>query len=134
VLAEEFAKGGGAGKGAPAEAALEEQVRRAVRPHVRFLLTYDPRPVLTRVRCPVLALNGGSDVQVPPRPNLRAIRAALREGGNEDFTVEELPKLNHLLQTCASGAMSEYGKIEETMAPAALERIGDWVVQRARAR
>jgi hypothetical protein len=42
--------------------------------------------------------------------------------------------LNHLFQTCQTGAVSEYGKIEETFAPAALALIGDWIVKRTTAR
>jgi hypothetical protein len=40
-----------------------------------------------------------------------------------------LPKLNHLFQTCENGSPSEYGKIEETFAPAALTIVGDWVLK-----
>jgi uncharacterized protein len=43
-----------------------------------------------------------------------------------------LPKLNHLFQTCTTGAPAEYGKIEETFAPTALETVGDWVVKRTK--
>jgi alpha-beta hydrolase superfamily lysophospholipase len=80
----------------------------------------------------VLALNGERDVQVDPKLNLPEIEKALREAGNTDVTVKELPGLNHLFQTCESGAVSEYGKIEETIAPAVLEMISDWILQRAR--
>jgi pimeloyl-ACP methyl ester carboxylesterase len=134
LLAAEFAQLGGDGADkavADLKAAAVEQARRAARPHVRFALTYDPGPVLEQVHCPVLALAGERDVQVPPRENLRGIAAALRAGGNRNCTVKEVPKLNHLLQTCGTGAVSEYGKIEETLAPAALELIGDWVLKRA---
>jgi hypothetical protein len=46
--------------------------------------------------------------------------------------VEEMPGLNHLFQTAKTGAPSEYGEIEETMAPGVLAVIGDWIVQRTR--
>jgi hypothetical protein len=42
-------------------------------------------------------------------------------------TTKELPGLNHLFQTCKTGAVSEYAEIEETIAPAALKVIGDWI-------
>ena len=64
-----------------------------------------------------------------PRENLQAIEKALKVGGNKDYTVKLLPSLNHLFQTCTTGAPSEYGKIEETIAPAALQAIGDWIVK-----
>jgi fermentation-respiration switch protein FrsA (DUF1100 family) len=84
-----------------------------------------------KVRCPVLAVNGALDVQVPPSENLAAIEQALKAGGNSDVTVKELASLNHMLQTTNSGAIGEYAKIEETISPAALELIGNWVIARS---
>ena len=34
---------------------------------LRDVLAYDPRPALTRIKAPVLAITGGQDVQVPPQ-------------------------------------------------------------------
>jgi uncharacterized protein len=45
-------------------------------------------------------------------------------------TVQELPDINHLFQTCKTGAVSEYGAIEETIAPAVLETIAPWIQKR----
>ena len=50
------------------------------------------------------------------------------------MTIRELPGLNHLFQACTTGAPSEYGTIEETLDPAALKAIGDWIIERTRAR
>lgn len=36
-----------------------------------------------------------------------------------------MPNLDHLFQTCDTGSLTEYGTIEETMAPAALEIVAD---------
>jgi pimeloyl-ACP methyl ester carboxylesterase len=97
-------------------------------PWFRYFVSYDPRPALTRVKCPVLALIGEKDMQVPPKANIPELEKALRAGGNKDFTVRELPHLNHLFQTCQNGSVSEYAKIEETFCPAALEVIGKWIL------
>jgi hypothetical protein len=35
--------------------------------------------------------------------------------------------LNHLFQTAETGQVSEYPKIEETIAPQALAIISDWI-------
>ena len=96
-------------------------------PWFRFFLTYDPRPALAKVKCPVLAINGEKDLQVPPAANLAAIAEALKAGGNERVTVKELKGLNHLFQTSATGSPSEYARIEETIAPEALETISAWI-------
>ena len=100
-------------------------------PWMRFFLDYDPAPALSRVRCPVLALNGGRDVQVLPGQNLPAIERALRSGGNRDVTIRELPGLNHLFQHCTSGSPAEYARIEETFAPEALDTLTAWLASRA---
>ena len=77
----------------------------------------------------MLALNGEKDVQVPPRLNLPAIRAALDQGGNKHYEIVELPGLNHLFQTAKTGAVSEYSEIEETMSPSALEKIAAFIAK-----
>jgi pimeloyl-ACP methyl ester carboxylesterase len=108
------------------------QLDMVVTPWFRYFLTYDPRPVLRKVRVPVLAVCGEKDVQVPPKENLKAIHEALEAGGNKDHTEKELKGLNHLFQTCKTGAVTEYGQIEETFAPAALKEVSDWIVKRTK--
>ena len=108
------------------------QSRAVASPWMRFFLTYDPRSALETTRCPVLALAGSKDLQVPPTENLAGIKQALKAGGNPSVTVKELPNLNHLFQTCAAGSPSEYAKISETMAPVVLTTIGDWIVAHSR--
>ncbi len=98
-------------------------------PWFKYFLTYDPKPTLEKVKVPVLAINGENDLQVPPRQNLPVIEEALKEGGNKDYKVIEIPKLNHLFQTSETGAPTEYSKIEETISPKALEIIGNWIVE-----
>lgn len=99
-------------------------------PWMRFFLGYDPRGALRRVRVPVLALGGSLDVQVPARENLPEIEAALRDGGDKDYRVVELPGLNHLLQPATTGAPTEYAAIEQTISPGVLELIASWINQR----
>jgi len=107
--------------------AIEAQVKNLLSPWFRFFLTYDPKPALRKLSCPVLAINGEKDLQVPAKENLAAIEQALKEGGNKDYTIKELPGLNHLFQTAETGSITEYGKIEETISPSALEVIGKWI-------
>jgi hypothetical protein len=114
----------------PPGAAADAQIRQLTGPWMSFYRTYDPVPALRQTKCPVLALIGSLDTQVLPDQNLPVIEAALKAGGNQDFRVERLPGLNHLFQTAKTGAPSEYGQIEETMAPSALQLIGDWLAAR----
>ena len=52
------------------KAGLRSQITMVTGPWFRFFLTYDPRPTLGKVKCPVLALNGDKDLQVPAKENL----------------------------------------------------------------
>jgi hypothetical protein len=112
---------------AAAEAQIDQGITELLSPWFRYFVRYDPRPALRRVHVPVLALGGSLDLQVPAREDLAAIDTALRAGGNRDYRVEELPKLNHLFQTATTGAPSEYATIEQTVAPAALDAIATWI-------
>lgn len=127
ALADEVAGAGEAQRKALSDAVVDG-IRRLSVPWFRSFIVHDPATDLAKVTCPVLAIVGEKDVQVDPKLNLPAIRAAL--AANRDATVEELPGLNHLFQTCRTGAVSEYDKIEETMAPAAIERVRGWLVER----
>lgn len=118
-----------AAPGAPADQ-LRRQAEAITSPWMRWFLRHDPRSVLRELTVPLLAVNGARDLQVLAGPNLAAIASALEAAGNEDFRVVELEGLNHLLQTSETGQVAEYGRIEETIAPVALETIGDWIVER----
>ncbi|HOF03361.1 MAG TPA: alpha/beta hydrolase [Atribacterota bacterium] len=107
---------------------INAQSQSMLSPWFRYFLTYDPKPALSKVKCPVLAINGEKDLQVPPVENLKAIEEALLNGGNRDFMVRELPGLNHLFQTAQTGSPEEYALIEETIAPIALKLMSDWIL------
>lgn len=120
--------------GQPAEAV--EAIKQSagalrVNPWFRSFLTFDPLEALPSVSRPVLLLSGENDLQVPPDANAPPLRAALEASGNQDFEIAILPKLNHLFQTSLSGMPQEYASINETFAPAALERISDWLKQKS---
>jgi pimeloyl-ACP methyl ester carboxylesterase len=111
------------------EGQITGQIRALTSPWYRFFISYDPAPALRMVKCPVLAINGSLDLQVPPAQNLPAIRKALKDGGNTHFEVDELPGLNHLFQTAKTGAPSEYNQIEETISPVALDKMASWILK-----
>jgi uncharacterized protein len=115
---------------AKTRAATNAQVSQLAGRWFRYFLNYDPRPALEKVKCPVLAINGDKDLQVPAKENLEAIEKALNAGGNKDVTVKEFPGLNHLFQPSKTGLPTEYGRIETTFAPEALELIAEWIAKR----
>jgi pimeloyl-ACP methyl ester carboxylesterase len=98
----------------------------AARPSLRVMLMADPGSDWRAVRCPVLALNGSLDHQVPSE-SLAGIVASLHEGGNKKVESAVIPSLNHLFQTAKTGGENEYGVIEETIAPVALQQIAAFV-------
>jgi len=103
------------------------QVDQIASPWMEYFIKYNPKLALEKVKCPVLALNGEKDLQVPPKENLAAIKNALHKGGNKNVTTKELLNLNHLFQESETGAPAEYGTIEQTFAPIALEEIKNWI-------
>ena len=103
-------------------------VHRLANDWFRYFLQYKPAAFLSRVRVPVLALNGTLDRQVPADENLAAIRAALAH--NPDVTIRRLEGLNHLFQTARTGAIGEYADIAETMSPVVLDIVTEWIEAR----
>ena len=98
-------------------------------PWLQYFLRYDPAPALEKVKIPVLAVNGGRDLQVPAKENLAAISAALKKGGNQNVTVKEYPGLNHLFQESVTGLPDEYSSIEQTFSPDVLKDLADWILK-----
>ena len=129
---EEIVRGQLAANGVPRAKQRDDQVgaaaAQAMTPWLRYFLRHDPRPALLLTRVPVLALNGDLDVQVDAEQNLAAIETALEEGGNRAVLTHSLPGVNHLFQTAGTGMVDEYAMIEETMAPAVLDLIRDWIL------
>ena len=111
---------------------LNSRFEDSTTPWFRFLLNYDPGPALRALTQPVLALNGALDVQVPPAQNLPAITWELEAGANKDYEVVKMAGLNHFFQTATTGAPSEYGEIEETIAPSVLNLMAEWITRHSK--
>lgn len=94
-------------------------------PYMKQFLTLDSRPLLGNITCPVLALNGTKDTQVEPDSNLGALRSGLQK--NAKNKLEAIEGVNHLFQHCKTGMATEYGNIEETIAPEVLEKMVYWL-------
>jgi alpha/beta superfamily hydrolase len=96
------------------------------------LVKAKPSVYLSKVKCPVLAINGSKDFQVPSKENLTAIKTALESSGNTKVTATELENLNHLFQECTTGALNEYAEIEQTISPTALNAMTTWIMAQAK--
>ncbi len=96
-------------------------------PWFRYFLNFQPRQYLEQLNCKVLAVNGEKDIQVISKQNLPGIAAALKKSRSKNHEIKELPGLNHLFQSCKKCDVTEYGVLEETISPAVLELIGNWL-------
>lgn len=114
-------------QGADIDATVGQLKNTLLTPWMKFFITHDPGIVLEKVKCPVLAINGSLDLQVPSGLNLSAIESSLRKGGNRKFKMVELDGLNHLFQECETGSPMEYAGIEQTFAPVAMETMLEWL-------
>lgn len=106
---------------------LKNQTKMLLSDWFLYFMQFEPADFLTKVKCPVLAVNGELDLQVTSKENLEGIQKSLKKAGNKNVTIHEFKKLNHLFQTTETGAPSEYGRLEETFNIEALKYISDWV-------
>ncbi len=104
-------------------------IKQMYNPWYRYFFQYNPPVYIKKITAKVLALNGDKDIQVLAAPNLAGWKAALQESSSKKFEVVELKGLNHLFQHCTTCTAQEYGVIEETIAPEALQTIGAWLKQ-----
>lgn len=111
----------------PPEGIPAEAFEGLLTPWFRRFLQLDPAAYLQQVRCPVLALFGEKDLQVPATENMTALAKGLAD--NHQTKVLLLPELNHLLQQAKTGRAHEYLLIENTMEPTALRQISGWMQQ-----
>lgn len=105
----------------------QAQVKALTSPWFKYFLAFDPAEHLPKIEVPVLALFGGKDVQVVAAAEAPRMEELLGESKSTDVTVEILPALNHLFQETGSGAVEEYGAIEQTLSPVFLARLEQWL-------
>jgi len=112
-------------KGMVPDAAIAAAVSQMTSPWMREFVSLDPAVALRKVTCPVLAVAGSKDLQVPAESNIAAIRAALHDNAHVETRI--FPGLNHLFQHAISGSPAEYARIEETMSTEVSDAIAKWI-------
>ena len=90
-----------------------------------WFMDYDPTQNIASTKCPVLALNGTKDCQVPAAQNIPVLRRLLPK--NKKTVIKEYEGLNHLFQHSTTGRPDEYYAIEETFSKEVLEDIINWI-------
>ena len=109
------------------KAQFEPMLRGLANAQGRSMLRADPAAALAGLPCPLLALYGELDFQVPATLNDPAARAALSRSRSPKWDVETLPHLNHLFQLANTGLPNEYATDTAPMDPALLHRLTDWL-------
>jgi len=106
---------------------LNQQLVTMLSPWYRKFLSIKPSEYNSKVKCPVLALNGSLDMQVTADENLAAISDSYRSSGNTNLTVKKLTGLNHLFQPAITGMPEEYSRTEQTISTEVLDIISNWI-------
>lgn len=107
-------------------AQTRQEIRSSGNAWLEYFMDHDPRENLRKISVPVMAINGGNDMQVIAESNLASIRNML-SGKNSRNLIKEYPDLNHLFQHCTSDTAMDYYEIRETCAPEVLQDIADWI-------
>lgn len=94
---------------------------KQINPWILYTITYSPQSDIANTTCPTLSLYGAKDSQVPP------INASRMKELNPNVEVMVLDGHNHLMQHCSSGAVAEYGLIQETISEEALTRLAEFI-------
>jgi len=113
---------------------VESQLAFIRTPWFKFFLDYDPAPALSRVSCPVLALFGERDLQVPTEANRAVMEMIAKKSGNPDWTIKVIPGANHLYQAATTGSPGEYAKLKKEFAPGFLDTLVPWLQGHAKKR
>ena len=103
---------------------LKKSLEQANSPYIRHFITVDASKQLSKIKCPVLALNGTKDTQVDCAANTTLLEKGLI---NSKHTIKKIEGVNHLFQHCTTGNVVEYQQIEETIASEVLEIIYSWL-------
>ena len=109
------------------QAFARKEAAGLLKPWFLYFIRFDPAEFLSRVKMPVLALNGTLDLQVPAKEDLAGIEKALQKAGNNQSEIMALEGLNHLFQKATTGSVREYKEIEEPFNEAAMQIIADWI-------
>ncbi|MGY3089127.1 pimeloyl-ACP methyl ester carboxylesterase [Hymenobacter sp. UYAg731] len=102
---------------------VQASVQTLTMPAYRNYLAFDPLPMLPKVQCPVLLLQGDDDAEVNAPINLALLKKGLRN--NARVTEMHVPGLNHALQLSKAEAG---GMSPAPVSPDAQASIHTWIM------
>ncbi len=97
-------------------------------PWMDAFIRLNPTDYWSKVKCPVIVLIGDKDIQVPYQQNMPRYKEVFEKSNNKNVTLLKMESLNHLFQTCKTGSVGEYARIQETFSPNALKLISDFIL------
>jgi len=95
----------------------------------RQFQAYDAEDYMKKLSIPILAINGGADVQVEPEMNTLGFAKSFSKKSKPYSDAIVVPGLNHLMQHCKKCTVTEYSELEETFAPEVLETMVEWIME-----
>jgi pimeloyl-ACP methyl ester carboxylesterase len=98
-------------------------------PWFKRFVSYNPAADIAAITCPVLALFGSLDVQVPADQNRKALEAIVASAGKSTITIRTITGANHLFQQAKTGAPTEYGTLAKAFAPGVPAAITGWMLR-----
>lgn len=94
-------------------------------PWMRTFLNLNPAEYIAKMRCPLLAIGGEKDCQVPPG-NLELIENLCKKY-DVPCTIKLMQGVNHLGQECVTGAVDEYAGLGQAPAQDVLNALVQWL-------
>ena len=91
----------------------------------RFL-ALDPSDAISRITCPVMAVNGTLDFQVDCKENLDNLKKRLPASAKN--LIKSYEGINHLLVPCKTGYPTEYPILEGPVSEEIMKDIADWIL------
>ena len=111
------------------EETANTQIKVITSPWFLYFLKFNPQNYITKIKIPVLAINGSKDFQVDATTNLEGFNKGLTKAKNKKFETLNFEGLNHLFQECKTGAFAEYAEIEQTISPKVLDKMSSWILK-----
>jgi pimeloyl-ACP methyl ester carboxylesterase len=105
-------------------------VNFATKPWYRYFIRYDAQKTLSKIKVPVLAINGDKDLMVAGRKNLDNWSKYVKGGGNSNVETHLIPNVNHLLIPCTTCGPAEVPDIKSSVSNTVLLIIGEWLKQK----
>ena len=93
---------------------------------MEYFVDMDLAPYVRKTLCPVMAISGERDLNVPPSFNNKALEENLP--ANKLNVVKVYPGLSHMFQHSPTGNPTLTFGIEETFSPEVLADISEWIL------